>query len=81
MNLITIQNLTDGTTARSFVNYESLTDATSALYTTMGYSVANEAVTSAICVLMDDNGVMAKREKWVRPITPVVEEEQTEEEE
>lgn len=83
MNLITIQNLTDGTTARSFVNYESTTDATSALYTTMAYSVANEAVTSAICVLMDDNGVPTKREKWQRPFTPepVKEEEQTEEEE
>ena len=81
MNLITIQNLTDGTTARSFVNYESTTDATSALYTTMAYSVANEAVLKAVCVLMTDEGIPTKIEKWSRPVVPVVEEEQTEEEE
>lgn len=81
MNLITIQNLKDGTTARNFVNYESTTDATSALYTTMGYSVANEAVLKAVCVLMTDEGTPTKIEKWSRPVVPVVPEEQTEEEE
>lgn len=82
MNLITIQNLTDGTTARSFVNYESTTDATTALYTTMGYSVANEDVLKAVCVLMTDEGTPTKIEKWCRPLVPTEPvEEQTEEEE
>lgn len=81
MNLTTIQTLKDGTIARSFVHYDSASDAMSALYTTMGYSIANENVIVAVCVIMDDNGVMTKREKWTRPVVPAEPEEQTEEEE
>ena len=66
MNLITFAYLTDGTIARSMLNYPSQTEAISALYSTMASATANKDCQKNICLLMTDDGRTTKYEKWER---------------
>lgn len=66
MNLITIQNLNDGTTARSLLAYEDGNSAVSAFYSTMASSVANDNVIKVTCIIMTDEGLIIRTEHWER---------------
>lgn len=66
MNLLTIQTLTDNTIVRSFVNYPTIAEATSALYSTMASACINDNVVSSICELIGDNGTICQQEIWNR---------------
>lgn len=67
MNLITIQ-IVEGTVARSILGYNTYEEALSALYSTMASSTANPNLSSAVCILMSDNGHVDKCEKFSRTI-------------
>lgn len=67
MNLITIQTV-DGTVARSMLGYDTYEDALSALYSTMALSIANPNLSSAVCLLMSDDGHVDKSERFSRTI-------------
>ena len=67
MNLITIQTV-DGTVARSMLGYDTYENALSALYSTMASSTANPNLSSAVCILMSDDGHVDKCEKFSRTI-------------
>lgn len=64
MNLLVIQHLADGTTARSFLNYPTKSAAVSAMYSTLASASANENMMKCICSLIDDNGMMDRVEDW-----------------
>lgn len=66
MNLITIQNLNDGTVARSLLTYEDGNSAVSAFYSTMASSVANDNVIKVTCIIMTDEGLIVRTEHWER---------------
>ena len=68
MNLLTIQTLTDNTVVRSFVNYPTVAEATSALYTTIASACVNENVVSSMCELIGDNGTICQQEVWNKNI-------------
>lgn len=68
MNLLTIQTLTDNTVVRSFVNYPTVAEATSALYSTMASACVNDNVVSSICELIGDNGIICQQEVWNKNI-------------
>lgn len=73
-NLITIQKLKDGTTARSMLTYETFDEALSALYSTMASATANHNVIEGTCLLMTDMGMIDKQEIYERPQDNPVEE-------
>lgn len=66
MNLITIQELNDGTVARSLLAYEDGNSAMSAFYSTMASSVASPNVLKATCIIMTDEGLIIRTEHWER---------------
>lgn len=66
MNLITIQDLNDGTVARSLLAYEDGNSAMSAFYSTMASSVASPNVLKATCIIMTDEGLIIRTEHWER---------------
>jgi len=70
MNLISLMTLVDDTVARQLLAYHTTEEATSAMYSTMASAVANDKCKIAVCVLMDDTGVVCKTEKWFRQLTP-----------
>ena len=66
-NLVTIQTV-DGEVARSMLAYDTLDAVYSAMYSTLAYSTASEAVTKCICAILNDDLVMLKKESWTRTI-------------
>ena len=78
MNLLVIKTLTDGTIARSLVNYPSENEALSALYYELWYATSNTDVFSAVAELISDDGRVAKCERYFAPVSnpvPVTESE------
>lgn len=66
MNLITIQELNDGTVARSLLAYSDGNSALSAFYSTLSSSVADSNVSKVTCVIMTDEGLIIRTEHWER---------------
>lgn len=65
--LVIIQKFNNETPeAKSIFGYESVDSAKAALYSTMASSIANENVSTAICDILDNDGLIIKYEKWVR---------------
>ena len=76
MNLLVIKTLTDGTIARSLVNYPSENEALSALYYELWYATSNTDVYSVVAELVSDDGRVAKCERYFAPVSvPVTESE------
>lgn len=75
MNLLTLQHTTAGTVTRNLTSYGSNDGALSALYQSMRSSINATEILSITALLIDDNGYVAKCEKWARE---VAEEEPTE---
>ena len=73
MNLLVIQHLTDGTIARSFLNYPTKSAALSALYSTLASASVNENMSKCVCSMIDDNGMIDRFEDWTSD-TYIVEE-------
>lgn len=68
MNLLTIEELKDGTFARSFLNYASGDAALTALYSSMASAVANVNVKKCVVELITDDGRVEKCERYIKPI-------------
>lgn len=68
MNLVTLQHTTAGTVARSLTSYGSNDGALSALYQSMRASINAPEILSITALLIDDNGYVAKCEKWAREV-------------
>lgn len=58
--------MSDGTVARSMLNYNTMTEALGALYYTLSSSISNEAVGSVLTMIIDDEGKCKKYETWDR---------------
>lgn len=71
MNLLTIQTLKDGAVARSFLHYDTVELAMSALYYTMSSSLADANVTKVMCELIGDNGTVCKMETYDKELSEV----------
>ena len=67
MNLLVIKTLTDGTIARSLLNYPSENEALSALYYELWYASSNADVLSVVAELISDDGRVTKCERYSRP--------------
>ena len=78
MNLLVIKTLTDGTIARSLVNYPSENEALSALYYELWYATSNTAVFSVVAELISDDGRVAKCERYFAPVSNPVPVEESE---
>ena len=74
MNLLVIKTLTDGTIARSLVNYPSENEALSALYYELWYASSNDDVVSVVAEIITDNGNVTKCERYFAPVPVPVEE-------
>ena len=68
MNLLTLQHTTAGTVTRSLTSYGSNDGALSALYQSMRASINAPEILSITALLIDDNGYVAKCEKWAREV-------------
>lgn len=68
MNLLVIKTLTDGTKARSLLNYETETEALSALYYELWYATSNADVVAVVAELITDDGRVAKCERYFAPV-------------
>lgn len=68
MNLLVIKTLTDGTMARSLLNYPTVNDALAAMYYELWYSTSDESVKAVVVELVDDNGRVVKCERFSRPV-------------
>ena len=64
MNLLVIKTLRDGTIIRTFVNYPTENEATSALYYELWFSTSDENVINVITELISDSGRVHKCERW-----------------
>lgn len=64
MNLFTITTLKDGTFARELLNYPTYTEALTALYMALASAIANPDVNIYVAELIDDNGHVAKCERY-----------------
>lgn len=66
MNLLTLQHTTAGTCARNLTSYGSNDGALSALYQSMRASINAPEILDITALLIDDNGRVAKCERWAR---------------
>lgn len=66
MNLLTITKHNDGTYARELLNYATYDEALSALYMSLSSAIANENVLSQVAELIDDDGRVAKCERYLK---------------
>ena len=71
MNLLIIKTLTDGTVARSLLNYPTENEALSALYYELWYATSNADVVSVVAEIITDYGNVTKCERYTAPV-PVV---------
>jgi hypothetical protein len=69
MNLLTLQHTTAGVYARNLTSYGSNDGALSALYQSMRASINAPEIADITALLIDDNGYVAKCEKWTREDT------------
>lgn len=68
--IVLIQKFMDGSpSAKALFEYDSKDTATSALFSTMASSMANNNIKSVLCMIIDDNGWTIKYEKWDRLAT------------
>lgn len=67
MNLLVIKTLTDGTMARSLLNYPSENDALSALYYELWYATSDTNLRAIMVELISDDGRVVKCERFSRP--------------
>lgn len=68
MNKFRVWMMKDGTLGRELLNYPTYDEALSAMYTDLGYAVANENTVSCMCELITDSGRVVKCERWERAI-------------
>lgn len=68
MNLLTLQHTTAGVCARNLTSYGSNDGALSALYQSMRASINAPEIADITALLIDDNGRVAKCEKWAREV-------------
>lgn len=68
MNLLTLQHTTLGVCARDLKSYGSDDGALSALYQSMRASINTPEIADITALLIDDNGRVAKCEKWAREV-------------
>lgn len=66
MNLLTIAKLNDETYARQLVNHPTYDEALTALYMALASAIANENVSSYVAELIDDDGRVAKCERYLK---------------
>ena len=68
MNLLTLQHTAAGTVTRNLTSYGSVDGALSALYQSMRSSINAPEILSITALLIDDNGHVAKCERWAREV-------------
>lgn len=68
MNLLVIKTLTDGTMARSLLNYPSENDALSALYYELWFATSDTNLRAIMVELISDDGRVVKCERFARPV-------------
>lgn len=68
MNLLVIKTLTDGTMARSLLNYPSENDALSALYYELWFATSDNNLRAIMVELISDDGRVVKCERFSRPV-------------
>lgn len=68
MNLLTLQHTTAGVCSRNLTSYGSNDGALSALYQSMRASINAPEIADITALLIDDNGRVAKFEKWAREV-------------
>ena len=68
MNLLTLQHTTAGTVSRNLTSYGSVDGALSALYQAMRSSINATEILNITALLIDDNGYVAKCERWAREV-------------
>lgn len=68
MNLLVIKTLTDGTMARSLLNYPSENDALSALYYELWYATSDNNLRAIMVELISDDGRVVKCERYNKPV-------------
>ena len=78
MNLLVIKTLTDGTVARSLLNYPTENEALSALYYELWYATSNDSVVSVVAEIITDYGNVTKCERYTAPIPVPVPDEESE---
>lgn len=65
--LTTIQRFNDETPeAKSLFDYATLDMAKAAMYSTLSSSIANQAIDTVLCTILDNDSLIVKYEKWVR---------------
>lgn len=65
--LATFQRFLDGTpTAASLLGYNTQDAATIALYSTMASSMDNNNISSIMCMIINENGIVVRVERWER---------------
>lgn len=74
MNLLIIKTLTDGTVARSLMNYPTENEALSAMYYELWYATSNADVVSVVAEIITDYGNVTKCERYTAPVPVPVEE-------
>lgn len=79
MNLLVIKTLTDGTIARSIVNYSSKEEAMAAFFYELWYATSDENTRGIVCEIITDDGRVEKCERYEKFIDPVVNMESEEE--
>ena len=71
--VVTIQNFVDASpSAKAIFEYSDKDTATSTLFSTMASSMANNNISSVVCLIMNEYGSTIKYERWER--NPVVDE-------